>query len=70
MNGILPFLKYLGVGKKDYVRAGHAALVLIDKEKGNLEYHDFGRYITSEPHGRVRGDRHDRELVFPFKGCN
>ena len=28
-----PFLKYLGVGKKDYLRAGHAALVLIDKEE-------------------------------------
>ena len=37
------------------LRAGHAALVLIDKEKGDLEYHDFGRYITSEPNGRVRG---------------
>ena len=62
-----PFLKYLGVGKKNYVRAGHAALVLIDKKKGDLEYHDFGRYITNEPNGRVRGEKYDRELRFPIK---
>lgn len=62
-----PFLKYLGVGKKNYLRAGHAALVLIDKNKGDLEYHDFGRYITNEPNGRVRGEKYDRELRFPIK---
>jgi len=62
-----PFLKYLGIGKKDYLRAGHAALVLIDKSKGDLEYHDFGRYITNEPNGRVRGQKYDRELKFPIK---
>ena len=62
-----PYLKYLGIGKKDYLRAGHAAMVLIDKAKGDLEYHDFGRYITSEPNGRVRGKRYDRELEFPLK---
>jgi len=62
-----PYLKYLGVGKKDYLRAGHAALVLIDKKKGDLEYHDFGRYITNEPNGRVRGAKYDGELNFPIK---
>ena len=62
-----PFLRFVGVGKKDYLRAGHAALVLIDKETGVLEYHDFGRYITSEPNGRVRGKDTDNELHFPIK---
>lgn len=62
-----PFLRYVGVGKKDYLRAGHAALVLINKETGVLEYHDFGRYITSEPNGRVRGSDTDNELHFPIK---
>jgi hypothetical protein len=62
-----PFLRYLGVGKKDYLRAGHAALVLIEKETGVLEYHDFGRYITPEPTGRVRGSDTDNELHFPIK---
>jgi len=62
-----PFLRYLGIGKKNYVRAGHAALVLISKETGELEYHDFGRYITSIPNGRVRGKDTDHELDFPLK---
>src|SRR5690606_6230094 len=62
-----PFLRFLGVGKKNYLRAGHAALVLINKETGVLEYHDYGRYITSEPYGRVRGKDTDNELDFPLK---
>lgn len=62
-----PFLHVIGVGKKNYVKAGHAALVLIDKETGFLEYHDFGRYITPEPNGRVRGLQTDHELHFPLK---
>ncbi|MBU3822056.1 hypothetical protein KO566_08295 [Flavobacteriaceae bacterium XHP0103] len=62
-----PYLRFLGIGKKNYLRAGHAALVLINKRTGNLEYHDFGRYITSEPHGRVRGKDTDNELDFPLK---
>ncbi|WP_347924524.1 DUF6695 family protein [Pontimicrobium sp. SW4] len=62
-----PYLRYLGVGKKNYVRAGHAALVLINKSTGILEYHDFGRYITPIPNGRVRGRDTDHELEFPIK---
>lgn len=62
-----PFLRFLGVGKKNYLRAGHAALVLIHKKTGILEYHDFGRYITPEPNGRVRGRDTDNELNFPVK---
>ena len=61
-----PYLKYFGIGKKDYVRAGHAALVLIEKSTGHLEYHDFGRYITPIPNGRVRGKDTDHELDFPL----
>jgi hypothetical protein len=62
-----PFLRFVGVGKKNYLRAGHAALVLINKETGVLEYHDFGRYITPEPNGRVRGSDTDNELHFSIK---
>lgn len=62
-----PLLKYVGIGKKDYLRAGHAALVLINLQSGILEYHDFGRYITPEPYGRVRGKDTDHELDFPLK---
>ena len=62
-----PYLRFIGVGKKDYVRAGHAALVLIDKETGVLEYHDFGRYVAPTSTGRVRGSDTDNELHFPLK---
>jgi hypothetical protein len=62
----IPYLKYLGVGSKTHVRAGHAALVLIEKTTGIMEYHDFGRYITPEPNGRVRGKTTDNELEFPL----
>jgi hypothetical protein len=61
------FLRFLFVGSKKHVRAGHAALVLIDKATGVLEYHDFGRYITSSPNGRVRGRETDFELNFPVR---
>ncbi|WP_418510909.1 DUF6695 family protein [Corallibacter sp.] len=61
-----PLLKYVGIGNKTHVRAGHAALVLIEKSTGILEYHDFGRYITPEPNGRVRGKDTDCELDFPI----
>lgn len=62
-----PYLRFFGIGKTNYLRAGHAALVLINKETGILEYHDFGRYITPEPHGRVRGSDTDNELHVPIK---
>jgi hypothetical protein len=60
------FLRFAFIGSKKHVRAGHAALVLIDKKTGVLEYHDFGRYITSSPNGRVRGRETDFELNFPI----
>lgn len=61
------FLRFAFIGNKKHVRAGHAALVLIDKNTGVLEYHDFGRYITPSPNGRVRGRETDFELNFPIK---
>ncbi len=60
-------LRFLGIGKKNYIRAGHAALVLIDKDTEILEYYDFGRYITAQSTGRVRGKDTDHELDFLIK---
>lgn len=60
-------LRYIGIGKKNYIRAGHAALVLINKGTGILEYHDFGRYICPQGYGRVRGKDTDNELDFLLK---
>ncbi|WP_340154833.1 DUF6695 family protein [uncultured Winogradskyella sp.] len=63
---LVPYLKYINIGCENYVRAGHAALVLIDKQTGNLEYFDFGRYTSPKCYGRVRGKRTDNELDFPL----
>jgi hypothetical protein len=63
----LQHLHYVGVGKKNYVKAGHAAFVLIEKQTGIIEYFDFGRYITPEPFGRVRSALTDYELIVDFK---
>ena len=60
------FLRFFFIGNRKHVRAGHAALVLIDKNTCVLEYHDFGRYITPSPMGRVRGQQTDFELNFPI----
>jgi len=59
----------LGVGTKEYLKAGHAALVLVKKETGEAFYFDFGRYVTPFGKGRVRGFETDRELKIPIKGC-
>lgn len=59
-------LYLLGFGKKNYLRAGHAALILIDKTNGKLDYYDFGRYVTPLSTGRVRGKLTDHELDFPL----
>ncbi len=66
-ESILFLLPILGIGKKNYLKAGHAAFVLIENETGNAEYYDFGRYITPEGYGRVRSAVTDTELEIPFK---
>jgi len=63
----VPYLRYINVGCENYVRAGHAALVLIDTETGILEYFDFGRYTCPQGYGRVRGKLTDNELDFPLR---
>ncbi len=65
---VAPYLKYINVGCENYLRAGHAALVLIDIQTDKLEYYDFGRYTAPKGYGRVRGKITDHELDFPLKG--
>ena len=57
----------IGVGGKHAVQAGHAALLLIKKGESEINYFDFGRYITSFGNGRVRSKETDPELVVPVK---
>ncbi|NQX78511.1 DUF6695 family protein [Gilvibacter sp.] len=62
------FLPLVGLGTRSHIKAGHAALVLIENATGKARYYDFGRYVTPEGHGRVRGANTDAELEIPFKG--
>lgn len=65
-EGVCTWLPYLGLGTKSHIKAGHAALVLIENKTGKSFYFDFGRYITPIGYGRVRGVNTDAELKIPF----
>lgn len=56
----------LGIGGKHAVKAGHAALLLIKKNTQEIQYFDFGRYITTFGFGRVRSKETDAELMVPI----
>ena len=56
------FWPKIGVGGSHAVQAGHAALLLIKKNKSVINYYDFGRYITTYGNGRVRSKETDPEL--------
>lgn len=64
---ICKLLPYVGLGTKHYIKAGHAALLLVDNETGAIRYFDFGRYVTPPGYGRVRSAETDAELEIPFK---
>lgn len=61
---VMPFL---GLGTWNQIKAGHAAMVLIENKTGKANYYDFGRYVTPEGLGRVRSAETDHELVLPIK---
>jgi len=63
---ISTFLPYLGIGTKNGIQAGHAALLLIKKGVSEINYFDFGRYITTFKNGRVRSKETDFELHIPI----
>jgi len=61
-----PIFKSLGIQKSGKYKAGHAALVLINRKDKSLEFFDFGRYITPDGKGRVRGAKTDPEVAIPL----
>ena len=63
---ICKLLPLVGLGTREYIKAGHAALILIENETGQARYFDFGRYVTPKGQGRVRGHNTDAELEIPF----
>jgi hypothetical protein len=59
-------LTWLGICKENYYIAGHAALIIADKENNTFLYFDFGRYHTPHQYGRVRSKFTDPELHIPI----
>ena len=66
-ESVLQVLPLFGLGRNKFIKAGHAAFVLIENVTGIAEYYDFGRYITPQGYGRVRSAVTDVELEIPFK---
>jgi len=64
---ICRFLPLVGLGTREFIKAGHAALVLVSNHSSDAHYYDFGRYITPNGYGRVRGSFTDVELSIPIK---
>jgi hypothetical protein len=60
-------LALTGIVRGGMIRAGHAAATLIDHETGELDYSDFGRYMTPEGMGRTRTRRTDPEVELPLR---
>ncbi len=63
---ICKLLPLVGLGTREYIKAGHAALILINNTSGKASYFDFGRYVTPKGYGRVRGANTDAELMIPL----
>ncbi len=60
---VMPFL---GLGTFKQIKAGHAAMILIENKTGLANYYDFGRYVTPDGLGRVRSCKTDHELIIPI----
>ncbi len=58
-----PLMRLLGFNKGYYYQAGHAALVLVDKQNGECRYFDFGRYHAPIGFARARSAQTDPELT-------
>ncbi len=64
---ILKLLYKLNISKDQYYKVGHAAMLIIHKETGYVEYFDFGRYTTHPDNGRVRSEETDPGLHIPIQ---
>lgn len=59
-------MERLGISRGGYYRAGHDALVLVDRNSGACAYYDFGRYHSPAGHVRVRSVTTDDDLKIPL----
>ncbi len=65
-----PYDKLLQIFKlyrNGYYKAGHAAFLLVNHKNGEIDYFDFGRYISPDKNGRARSKETDPEVVFDIK---
>ncbi|WP_164112326.1 MULTISPECIES: DUF6695 family protein [Sphingobacterium] len=58
----MAFLKKCGIVKNLNFKVGHAAILLISQNTGNIEYYDFGRYVSPRGDGRARSKHFDPRL--------
>jgi hypothetical protein len=57
----------LGINRRGYYRAGHAALILVHAADSSCHYFDFGRYHSPFGTGRVRSATSDHDLALRTK---
>ncbi len=53
--------------RNGYYKAGHAAMLLVKSDTGDIDYFDFGRYISPDKNGRARSKETDPEVAFDLK---
>jgi hypothetical protein len=54
--------KKLGLVKNDLIPGGHAAMAFIHKDTGQIEYADFGRYVSPKGLARLRTKTTDPDV--------
>jgi len=59
--------RVLGINRRGYYRAGHAALILVHAADSSCHYFDFGRYHSPFGTGRVRRGVTDHDLILRTK---
>lgn len=60
-------MKWVGIVKNDMWPVGHAALLLINHDNGEVHYMDFGRYHAPFQMGRVRDKYTDPDVTVNTK---
>jgi hypothetical protein len=60
-------MRWIGINRNYYYRAGHAAIVLVKYSTGMCHYFDFGRYHAPFQYGRVRNVSTDSDLYIHTK---
>lgn len=60
-------LSLFNIHRNGYYKFGHAAFLLINHKTGEVDFFDFGRYISPFKNGRARSKKTDPEINFKLK---